>query len=303
MVLAFLLAQLAPWADGTPSSYRLVLGAANVDEGLRGYLTKYDCSSADLNPIGSVSKADLALFLKWGATALDLPALADIGAAPPTAELEPTVEGGPPPQTDEQDMGMTYAELGLFGRLRTIARCGPLSMFHALARGVWAETAPAVVAAKVALDRALLNRSYTQVVAPQDGQVTRVEQLQVGSYITAAQPLFTLVAPRMWIDANFKEDQLTYMRVGQHGTAKIDAFPDRSFAVHVESLSPGTGTAFSILPPENATGNWVKVTQRLPVRIAFDDLGTVSGLLHAGLSAKVNIDTEHRRSIGGGAAR
>ena len=149
MVLAFLLAQLAPWADGTPSSYRLVLGAANVDEGLRGYLTKYDCSSADLNPIGSVSKADLALFLKWGATALDLPALADIGAAPPTAELEPTVEGGPPPQTDEQDMGMTYAELGLFGRLRTIARCGPLSMFHALARGVWAETAPAVVAAKV----------------------------------------------------------------------------------------------------------------------------------------------------------
>ena len=161
---------------------------------------------------------------------------------------------------------------------------------------------PAVQTAKVALDRALLSRSYTTVVAPQDGQVTRVEQLQVGSYITAAQPLFTLVAPRMWIDANFKEDQLAYMRVGQHGQAHIDAFPQRDYPVHVESLSPGTGTAFSILPPENATGNWVKVTQRLPVRIAFDDTDAVRDILHAGLSAKVKIDTEHRRFGAGPAA-
>ena len=158
---------------------------------------------------------------------------------------------------------------------------------------------PAVQAAKVALDRALLNRSYTTVVAPQDGQVTRVEQLQVGSYVTAAQPLFTLVAPRMWIDANFKEDQLSYMRVGEHGVAHIDAFPDQSFPVHVDSLSPGTGTAFSILPPENATGNWVKVTQRLPVRIAFDDPEALGARLHAGLSAKVKIDTLHKRTLFG----
>jgi membrane fusion protein (multidrug efflux system) len=157
-----------------------------------------------------------------------------------------------------------------------------------------------VEAAGASLEKAPLNLSYTVVVAPQDGLVTRVEQLQVGSYITAAQPLFTLVAPRMWIDANFKEDQLTYMRVGQHGEAHIDAFPGQSFPVHVDSLSPGTGSAFAILPPENATGNWVKVTQRLPVRIVFDDFNGVRNLLHAGLSAKVEIDTRHQRHLFGG---
>lgn len=147
-MLAFLLAQLAPWAAGD-ASYRLVLGSANVDEALRGYLTKYDCSSADINPIGSISKADLKSFLIWAADALTLPALTDIVAAPPTAELEPTVDGGPPPQTDEADMGMTYAELAQFGRLRTIARCGPVSMFDALARGAWRHLSPTAVAAKV----------------------------------------------------------------------------------------------------------------------------------------------------------
>jgi membrane fusion protein (multidrug efflux system) len=163
------------------------------------------------------------------------------------------------------------------------------------------ETHPDVQEAKAALDRAILHRSYTVVAAPQDGVVTRVEQLQPGSYITAAQPLFSLVAPRMWIDANFKESQLTYMRVGQKGEAEIDAYPHERFAVHVESLSPGTGSAFSILPPENATGNWVKVTQRLPVRVAFDDPSAVRQRLHAGLSATVKIDTQHRRALFGGA--
>jgi membrane fusion protein (multidrug efflux system) len=159
----------------------------------------------------------------------------------------------------------------------------------------------AVKAARATLDRALLNLSYTVVAAPQDGLVTRVDQLQVGSYITAAQPLFTLVAPRMWIDANFKENQLAYMRVGQHGEARIDAYPGQVFPVHVDSLSPGTGSAFAILPAENATGNWIKVTQRLPVRIAFDNADAVADRLHAGLSARIKIDTEHHRTFGGGA--
>ena len=163
------------------------------------------------------------------------------------------------------------------------------------------ETFGVVLNARANLNKALLNLSYTVVVAPQDGLVTRVEQLQVGSYINAAQPLFTLVAPRMWIDANFKEDQLAYMRVGQHGEAEIDAFPGKKFPIHVESLSPGTGSAFAILPAENATGNWVKVTQRLPVRIAFDKPEEVRDMAHAGLSAKVKIDTEHKRHLGGGA--
>lgn len=157
---------------------------------------------------------------------------------------------------------------------------------------------PAVRQATAALERARLNQSYGIVQAPQSGTVTRVDQLQVGSYVNAAQPLFSLVADRMWIDANFKEDQLAQMRVGQHVTLRIDAFPKARLTGRVESLSPGTGSAFALLPAENSTGNWVKVVQRLPVRIQLDPLP--NGLeLHAGLSVKVTVDTEQRRSLFG----
>lgn len=147
MVLAFLLAQLSPWARGR-SGWLLVLGSANVDEALRGYLTKYDCSAADINPIGGISKGDLRRFLRWGADNLGYPALAMVEAAPPTAELEPIREGIAP-QTDEADMGMTYDDLGVYGRLRKMARCGPVAMYRsclALWRGA---VGPAAVAEKV----------------------------------------------------------------------------------------------------------------------------------------------------------
>jgi len=158
---------------------------------------------------------------------------------------------------------------------------------------------PAVRQAQAALDRARLNQGYTVIRAAQDGTVTKVEQLQVGKYINAAQPVFSLVAPRVWVEANFKEDQLTYMRPGQPATFKVDAYPKTIFHGRVESLSPGTGSSFSLLPPENATGNWVKVVQRLPVRISIDnppdDLP-----LHAGLSVTAKVDTAHKRHLFGG---
>ncbi|CAG9462919.1 unnamed protein product [Pedinophyceae sp. YPF-701] len=147
MVVAFLLAQLMPWVLGR-KGFLLVLGSANVDEGLRGYLTKYDCSSADINPIGGISKSDLRAFLRWGAEHLGYPALARVEAAPPTAELEPLREGTPP-QTDEADMGMTYDELTVYGRLRKIARCGPASMFRRLVLEWGPALAPGEVARKV----------------------------------------------------------------------------------------------------------------------------------------------------------
>lgn len=157
---------------------------------------------------------------------------------------------------------------------------------------------PAVRQAQAALDRARLNQSYGVITAPQPGTVTKVDQLQVGTYIAAAQPVFSLVAERMWIEANFKEDQLAHMKVGQRVSIKIDAFPKAKVTGRVESLSPGTGSSFALLPAENATGNWVKVVQRLPVRIALDPLP--KGLeLHAGLSAKVSVDTEVRRTLFG----
>lgn len=156
---------------------------------------------------------------------------------------------------------------------------------------------PTVQQAQALLDRARLNLSYTQVRAPTDGVVTRVEQLQVGSYVAASAPVFALVSTDdVWLEANFKEDQLSHVRVGQVASIEIDSYPGKTFTGKVASVSPGTGSQFSMLPPENATGNWVKVVQRLPVRIELDRLDP-SYPLHGGLSANVDVDTRYRRHL------
>jgi membrane fusion protein, multidrug efflux system len=162
---------------------------------------------------------------------------------------------------------------------------------------------PLVLEAQAALDRATLQLSYATIRAPSDGVVTKVEQLQVGDYINAATPVFSLISTHdVWVEANFKEDQLTYMRAGQSAEVSIDAFPGRHFRAQVVSLSPGTGAQFSLLPPENATGNWVKVVQRVPVRLRL--LTADQGALPlderlSGLSAEVTVDTDHHRHLFG----
>ena len=154
---------------------------------------------------------------------------------------------------------------------------------------------PSVEQAQAELDRALLDLSYTTITAPDDGVVTQVERLQVGNYVNAATPVFALVSTHdLWIEANFKEVQLAKMRAGQPATIKIDTYGDRSFKAHVVSLSPGTGSAFSVLPAQNATGNWVKVVQRLAVRLEIED-GDRQHPLYAGLSATVKVDTHNQQ--------
>ncbi|MFO1055564.1 MAG: HlyD family secretion protein [Dongiaceae bacterium] len=156
---------------------------------------------------------------------------------------------------------------------------------------------PTVMQAQAELDRADLNMSYTAIHAPEDGIVTKVEQLQVGDYVNAATPLFSLTSTkRIWIEANFKETDLTWMRPGQVATVTLDTYPDRPLKARVASFSPGTGSSFSLLPPENATGNWVKVVQRLPVRLSLETVGPDTPL-HAGLSATVEVDTGHERHL------
>jgi len=151
--------------------------------------------------------------------------------------------------------------------------------------------------AQAALDRARLDLSYTTVVAPIDGIVTKVEQLQVGDYINSGVPLFALVSDKdLWIEADFKETDLTYMRPGQTATFEVDAYPGETFTGRVQSTSPGTGSSFSLLPPENASGNWVKVVQRLPVRLMIDPKHADVPLA-AGMSVNVEVDTGHRRSL------
>lgn len=147
MVLAYLFAQLLPWVRGTSQGGLLVLGSANVDESLRGYLTKYDCSSADINPIGGISKTDLKSFIAYARDSFDLPVLESFLTATPTAELEPITKDYV--QSDEADMGLTYDELSIFGRLRKIDRAGPYSMFLKLYHEWTPRLTPAEIAVKV----------------------------------------------------------------------------------------------------------------------------------------------------------
>jgi len=153
---------------------------------------------------------------------------------------------------------------------------------------------PTVQRALAAVEKAELDLSYATVHAPESGIVTKVDQLQPGNYVTASTPVFSLISDRVWVEANFKETELTHMRPGQEATIEVDTYPGREFRAKVASLSPGTGSTFSLLPPENATGNWVKVVQRLPVRLVLDDIPPDTTLA-SGFSVNVEVDTHHQR--------
>lgn len=152
----------------------------------------------------------------------------------------------------------------------------------------------AVAQAQAALDQAKLQLSYTRVVAPGDGWVTR-KNLQPGSQLAAGSAVLALVGTTPWIVANFKETQLQHMRVGQPAAVKIDAYPGRKFQARVDSLQAGTGSAFSLLPAENASGNYVKVVQRVPVKLVFDPAPPPELHLAPGMSVvpKVDVHDEH----------
>lgn len=155
---------------------------------------------------------------------------------------------------------------------------------------------PTVRAARAQLDRAQLDLSYATVTAPDDGIVTKVDDLQIGGFVAAGAATFSLMSTRhVWIEANFRETGLTHMHPGQEATVDVDAYPDRKFKAHIVSMSPGTGSDFSILPPENATGNWVKVVQRLPVRLELDDPDP-NRPLFSGISVTARVDTGYRRT-------
>lgn len=156
---------------------------------------------------------------------------------------------------------------------------------------------PTVRAAKARLDRAQLDLSYAQVLAPDDGVVTKVDDLQVGDYVNPGAAMFSLLSSRrIWIEANFRETGLTHMRPGQTASIDVDAYPGRSFKARIVSMSPGTGSDFAVLPPENATGNWVKVVQRLPVRLEFDEIDPNQPLF-SGISVTARVDTGYRRTL------
>jgi membrane fusion protein, multidrug efflux system len=162
------------------------------------------------------------------------------------------------------------------------------------------EQFPAYMQAKAVLDDAQRNLDLTTVRAPMNGVATQVDQIQLGRFVMAGSPVFSVIdTSNPWVDANPKESDFTYVTVGQPVTLDVDAFPNHVFKGTVGSLSPGTGAQFAILPPQNATGNFVKVVQRVPVRIYFDSNDKFVQRLKAGMSVYASIDTNHRRSLAG----
>jgi membrane fusion protein (multidrug efflux system) len=137
--------------------------------------------------------------------------------------------------------------------------------------------------AQTDLDTARLNLSYTKIFAPADGRITR-KSVEPGDYVQTGQALLAIVPAEVWVVANFKESQLKKMQPGQPVRVEIDALGGRSFAAHVDSIQAGSGAQFSLLPPENATGNFVKVVQRVPVKIVFDEALPADHTLGPGLS-------------------
>ena len=158
---------------------------------------------------------------------------------------------------------------------------------------------PDYIQAKAGLDDAERNLARTHIVAPIAGVATQVDQIELGRVAPAGQPVFAIVENRgLWVDANPKESDLTYVHAGELASVTIDTFPGREWKGTVCSIAPGTGAQFSILPAQNASGNWVKVVQRVPLRFCFDPNENSEGL-RAGMSAVVSIDTGQTRTLSG----
>jgi membrane fusion protein, multidrug efflux system len=159
------------------------------------------------------------------------------------------------------------------------------------------EKYPPYAQAAAALDQARRDFDHTVLRAPIAGMATQVASIQLGRYVSAGTPVFSLVDDtRPWVDANPKETDITHLKVGQPVAISVDTFPGRTFHGTVAAVSPGTGAQFAILPPQNASGNWVKVVQRVPVRIEFDPAEDVRDL-RAGMSVTVDIDTGRQNTV------
>jgi membrane fusion protein (multidrug efflux system) len=179
----------------------------------------------------------------------------------------------------------------------TSARSAPVQVAqsHSRAQGSKAD----MEKARAEVEQASLNLSYTQIHAPTDGYVTK-KNVDPGVYVKEGQSLLAIVEPDVWVTANFKETQLTHMRPGQPVTVSVDTYPDATFHGRVQSIQRGTGSRFSLLPPENATGNYVKVVQRIPVKIVFDrPTELAEHLLVPGMSVVPVVDIKAKVSPAG----
>jgi multidrug resistance efflux pump len=152
----------------------------------------------------------------------------------------------------------------------------------------------AVSSAQAAIRLAEIDLENTRIIAPRDGQLGQVA-VRVGAYVNVGTQLMGLVPDRMWVVANMKETQMEFVRIGQPATFTVDALGGARMSGHVEEISPATGSEFAVLPADNATGNFVKIAQRIPVKIAIDADQELAPRLHPGMSVEVRIDTSGAR--------
>ncbi len=211
------------------------------------------------------------------AVAAEQVAAADVSAARQRIMAQEAAVGQAEAAVTAAQSGVRQAESGIaaqqgaLGRAeaqRAASRSAPKQVAQSQSQTNVAEAE--VARAKAEVEQARLNLAYTKIHAPISGHVTR-KSVEMGAYVQTGQPLLALVDPDVWVIANFKETQLARMRPGQPVTVTVDAHPGVSLAAHVDSLQRGSGARFSLLPPENATGNYVKVVQRVPVKLVFDD--------------------------------
>lgn len=159
------------------------------------------------------------------------------------------------------------------------------------------EQHPDFLLASAELEQARLDLAHTRTHAPSNGVVARLE-VRPGEYVAAGVPLFSIVDDsHLWVEANFKETDLTWLREGQDAVVKVDTFPGREWRARVLSINPGTGSEFSLLPAQNSSGNWVKVVQRIAVKLELDAAGASDAALRAGMSTVVEVDTGHSRRL------
>ena len=197
---------------------------------------------------------------------------------------------------DEARRDLTKAE-----EEQAAAQQGIASALAALGGDASIETEkhPAVLQAMAARDKAAYDLAQTTVRAPADGIVSQASSFKIGQFVAAGTPLFSLVETGdTWVEANFKETQLTHMKRGQSAEIELDTYPGKPLHATIQSIGAGTGAEFSLLPAQNATGNWVKVTQRIPVRLKVDAADT-DVALRTGMSATVTVDTGVSRGLGG----
>jgi membrane fusion protein (multidrug efflux system) len=199
----------------------------------------------------------------------------------------------------EADLDTSQAALVQAGEILEFVRSMQATTANKLGGGPTAsiDAFPDYIQAKAGLDDAERNLANTHIVAPIAGVATQVDQIELGRVAPAGQAVFAVVADRnLWVDANPKESDLTYVHAGEPASVTIDAFPGVEWKGKVCSIAPGTGAQFSILPAQNASGNWVKVVQRVPLRFCFNpDQKTVG--LRAGMSAIISVDTGRSRSL------